>query len=57
MPDNAIEELIIAYLEEKLNVLVVARNVFSPLGVDCHAINFKIASLYQVLVWVRNKEL
>lgn len=57
MLDVAIEESVIAYLEEKLNVLVVARNVFSPLGIDCHDIDSKIASLSPVLVWVRENKL
>lgn len=57
MTDKAIEELIIAYLEEKLSVLVIAKNIFSPFGIDCHEVDFKIATLRQVLIWVREEKL
>lgn len=57
MTEEAIKELVLAYLEEKLNVLVVARDLFSPLGLECHDINSKIAYLYKVLVWVRENKL
>lgn len=56
MNEKELENLVIAYLTEKLVVLKIARSIFSPGGLDCNDLNTSIFHLEAVLVMLREKK-